>query len=63
MLTKYLGIDIQAIYMTMLGLVGLYLVLKNSGAVNTLARTGLKGGLGGLIILQGRDPARIGTGL
>lgn len=63
MLTKYLGIDLQAVYMTMLGLVGLYLVVKNYGAINALAKTGVKGGLSGLVILQGRDPSKVGLGV
>lgn len=57
------GLDLQAVYMTMLGLVGLYLILTNAKVINTLATTGLKGGLSGLVILQGRDPKKTGLGL
>lgn len=54
MLTKYLGIDIQAIYMTMLGLVGLYLIVTHADQVNALVRTAARFGTDSLVILQGR---------
>lgn len=56
MLTKYLGIDIGAIYMTMLGLVALYLVAKNAGNLNTLVKSSARAGTDSLFILQGRTP-------
>lgn len=62
MLTRVLGIDIQAIYMTMLGLVALYLILTHAGQLNTLLRTGFKGSLEGLVILQGRNLKTAGVG-
>lgn len=60
MLTKYLGIDIGAIYMTMLGLVALYLVAKNAGALNTLVKSSARAGTDSLFILQGRNPPGYG---
>jgi hypothetical protein len=53
-LTKVLGVDLQAVFMTMLALVGLYLVLTRSSALNALLKTTLKGTNESLIILQGR---------
>lgn len=63
MLTRVLGIDIEAIYMTMLGLVALYLILTHGAQLNTLLRTGFRGGLEGLVILQGRNIKTAGVGL
>lgn len=59
MLTRVLGIDIQAIFMTMLALVGLYLVLKNAGALNSLVKTSTGAGIRSLVVLQGRSPSRV----
>ena len=55
MLTKYLGIDVQAIYMTMLGLVALYLVLTHASQLNAIVKTGARFGENSLVILQGRN--------
>ncbi len=60
MLTRILGIDLQAIYMTMLALAGLYLILRYAPQLNTLVRTAAKAGLSGVVIAQGRTP---GSGL
>lgn len=54
MLTKVLGVDLQAVFMTMLALVGLYLVLTRAGALNTLIKSSVTGANDSLIILQGR---------
>lgn len=63
MLTRVLGIDIQAVYMTMLGLVALYLILTHATQLNRLITTGARTGLGGLVILQGRNPRTVGLGV
>ena len=60
MLTKYLGIDIGALYMTMLGLVALYLVAKNAGSLNQLVKSSARAGTDSLFILQGRTPPGYG---
>lgn len=57
MIQKYLGIDIQAIYMTMLGLVALYLVLTHATALNAIVKTAAVAGENSLVILQGRGAA------
>lgn len=54
MLTRVLGVDLQAVFMTMLALVGLYLVLTRAPALNTLIRSSVRGANESLIILQGR---------
>ncbi len=59
MLTKVLGIDIQAIYMTMLGLVALYLVLTHASQLNTIVKTAATFGTNSLVILQGRSPRTV----
>lgn len=59
MLKKYLGLDIQAIYMTMLTLVGLYLVLTHASQLNTLVKTAATFGTNSLVILQGRSPRTV----
>ena len=59
MLTRVLGIDVQAIYMTMLALVGLYLVLTHADQLNSLVRTAAGYGVESLVVLQGRDPRSI----
>lgn len=60
MLTNVLGIDIQKIYLTMLALVGLYLVAKNAGSLNTLVKSSARAGTDSLFILQGRTPPGYG---
>jgi hypothetical protein len=55
-LTRVLGIDLQAIYMTMLGLAGLYLILRYAPQLNALVRTASKAALSGVVIAQGRTP-------
>jgi hypothetical protein len=60
-ISKVLGVDIQAVAMTMLTLVGLYLVLKNANALNSLAKTGLGSFNKSLVILQGRSPKALGV--
>jgi hypothetical protein len=59
MLTRILGVDINQIFLTMLGLVGLYLVLRNAKELNSLVKTVASSGTDSLIILQGRDPRRV----
>jgi len=54
--TQIIGIDVGNIFLTMLGLVGLYLVLKNSSALNTLVKSSARAGTDSLFILQGRTP-------
>lgn len=60
MITRVLGVDIQAIFMTMLALVALYLVLTNASALNSLIKTIATSSSDSLIILQGRNPRQIG---
>lgn len=55
MLTKYIGIDVQAIYMTMLGLVALYLVLTHADQLNAIIKSTTHFGEDSLVILQGRN--------
>ena len=59
MLTKIVGVDFQAVFMTMLGLIALYLLLVHSSAVNTLVKTVLNGADTSLVILQGRSPKSV----
>lgn len=59
MVTRVLGIDINGIFLTMLSLVGLYLVLKNAGPLNALVKTIASSGTDSLIILQGRSPRTV----
>ncbi len=59
MLTKILGVDLQAVFMTMLSLVGLYLVVTNASALNVLVSTVLGYATESLVVLQGREPARV----
>lgn len=54
MLTKVLGVDLQAVFMTMLALVGLYLVLTRSPALVAIIKGVTHGANDSLIILQGR---------
>ena len=56
MLTKALGIDIEAVIMTMLGLIALYLILTNAGALNRILGTVFSGGNTAFVVLQGRNP-------
>jgi hypothetical protein len=57
MLTKVLGVDLQAVFMTMLALVGLYLVLTHAGPLNTLVSGIARSANESLVILQGRSLA------
>jgi len=59
MVTRVLGVDINKIFLTMLSLVGLYLVLKNATALNTLVKTVASSSTDSLIILQGRSPRSV----
>lgn len=59
MLTNLLGIDLQRVFLTMLGLVGLYLVLTRAAAINTLVKTAVTGANTSLVVLQGRNPSRV----
>lgn len=45
--------------MTMLGLVGLYLVLTRASSVNALVKTTLGSANKSLVILQGRSPSKV----
>lgn len=56
MLTRVLGIDLEAVFMTMLGLVGLYLILTHASQLNALIKTGTGAGIESLVVLQGRNP-------
>lgn len=56
MVTRIIGIDIGQIFMTMLALVGLYLVLQNAAALNALVKTSARASTDSLFILQGRTP-------
>jgi len=60
MLTRVLGVDLQAIYMTMLALVGLYLVLTHARELNAIVGQVAKGSTDALIVLQGRNPRTVG---
>lgn len=59
MLTKVLGVDIQAIFMTMLALVGFYLVLTRADDLNKLVTSATSFGIESLVVLQGRDPTKV----
>ncbi len=54
MLTKIIGIDFQAVFLTMLALVGLYLVLTRADQVNALVKSIARSTNESLVILQGR---------
>lgn len=59
MLTKLLGVDLQVILLTMLGIVALYLIVKNPTGLNQFVKS-----VGGswnrsLVILQGRSPSKV----
>jgi hypothetical protein len=57
--TQVLGVDINKIFLTMLSLVGLYLVLTHAGPLNTLVKTIASSSTDSLIILQGRNPRTV----
>jgi hypothetical protein len=59
MLTKTLGIDLEAVFMTMLALVGLYLVLTRAEAINSIVKTTTSAGVTSLVVLQGRNPRTV----
>lgn len=54
MLTKLIGIDFQTIFLTMLALVGFYLVLTRASAVNAIVKSIARATNESLVILQGR---------
>lgn len=54
MFQKVFGVDPQVVLMTMLGLVGLYLIVSRPGAVAQIAGGVLRPLNEGFIILQGR---------
>ncbi len=56
MLTNVLGVDFNRLALTMLALVGLYLVVTRPKGLNDLAKTGIRGWSEWLVILQGRNP-------
>lgn len=60
MLTRVLGVNLQEIYMTMLALVGLYLVLTRADQLNRIIRSVAQASTDSLIVLQGRNPSTIG---
>lgn len=55
MLTKITGVDLQAVIMTMLALIGLYLVLTRAPQLNALVRTVARAGIESFVVLQGRN--------
>lgn len=55
----FLGLDLQAIWMTMFGLVALYLVLVHPKAVNQLISSGGRFVNTNLVLLQGRKPRNV----
>lgn len=59
MISKVIGVDLNGIAMTMLALVGLYLILRNAGSLNNIIKTSLGSWNQGLVILQGRDPKKV----
>lgn len=59
MLTKALGIDFEAVIMTMLGLIALYLILTNAGGLNSILKTTFTGWNTSAVILQGRNPRTV----
>lgn len=56
MLTRVLGVDLQQIALTMLGLVALYLILRNPTGLNQFVRSVGAAWNGSLVVLQGRNP-------
>lgn len=61
MLSKILGVDLQAVILTMLALVGAYLVLTHGAQVNTLVSTIVGNFTEDLFVLQGGVPKNYGT--
>lgn len=59
MLTKLLGVDLQQIALTMLGLVALYLIVRNPKGINQLVKSVAGGWNTSLVVLQGRSPAKV----
>jgi hypothetical protein len=59
MLTRTLGIDLEAVFMTMLALVGLYLVLTRASALNAIIRSVSRASVESLVVLQGRSPKTV----
>lgn len=59
MVSKVLGVDIQSIAMTMLALVGLYLVLTRARDLNSLIKSVGGSWNSSLVVLQGRSPRRV----
>lgn len=59
MLTKYIGVDIQQIALTMLGLVALYLIIKNPDGLNQFVKSVSGAWTTSLVVLQGRDPRTV----
>ncbi len=54
MLTKFLGIDFQVIFMTALALSGFYLVLTHADQANAFVKSIARAGNEMLVITQGR---------
>lgn len=59
MLTNLLGIDLQRIALTMLGLVGLYLIVKNPNGLNQFVKSVGGSWNSSLVVLQGRNPSKV----
>jgi hypothetical protein len=57
--TKYIGVDIQQIALTMLGLVALYLIVKNPAGLNQFVRSVTGAWTTSLVVLQGRNPRTV----
>lgn len=59
MISKVIGVDMNGIAMTMLALVGLYLILTHAKSLNTLIATTGTVWNKGLVVLQGRSPKSV----
>lgn len=59
MLTNILGIDLQRLALTMLGLVGLYLIVKNPQGLNQFVKSVAGSWNTSLVVLQGRSPSKV----
>lgn len=59
MLTNIIGIDLQRLALTMLGLVGLYLIVKNPKGLNEFVKSVSSSWNTSLVVLQGRNPAKV----
>lgn len=59
MLTNLLGVDLQRIALTMLGLVALYLIVKNPTGLNQFVKSVGSTWNNSLVILQGRNPSKV----